>query len=151
MTLGISPTVFTFERDGLRLMSKLIDGTYPDYARVMPDVSQANVVTVDAKQLVQSVERVSIVADKAVKLICQDQSIQIDARNPEGNDASDTLEAEISGQDVTVGVNGRYLTDCIGALNPDDRVSLLIRDASAPLMMRVADSPTQVVLMPMRV
>ncbi|UWL62260.1 DNA polymerase III subunit beta [Brucella pseudintermedia] len=131
------PTVIT---------SKLIDGTFPDYVRVIP-TGNSNVLTVDRQLLMKAVERVAAVADdksRAVKFAVGDV-----LRLMLADKASDEVSIEFEGEPLEIGFNARYVNDMLGALD-ETNVRFALGDAGAPAVVKGEGEWTGV-LMPMRV
>lgn len=134
------------------LVSKLIDGTYPDYERVIPR-NNDKTVTVDRDAMMRAADRVvTISAEKgrAVKLSIVPGAIAFSAHSEMG-EASDEIEAEYSGEPVEVGFNSQYLRDMFAAL-PGGPVEIRIADGMSPaLVTSPAREGWEAVLMPVRV
>lgn len=128
------------------ITSKLIDGTFPDYVRVIP-TGNSNVLTVDRQALVKAVERVAAVADdksRAVKFAVGDvlRLMLVDK-------ASDEVEATFEGEPLEIGFNARYVNDMLGALD-EANVRFALGDAGSPAVVKGEGEWTGV-LMPLRV
>ncbi|MFK3663972.1 DNA polymerase III subunit beta [Ochrobactrum teleogrylli] len=131
------PTVIT---------SKLIDGTFPDYVRVIP-TGNSNVLTVDRQALMKAVERVAAVADdksRAVKFAVGDV-----LRLMLADKASDEVSIEFEGEPLEIGFNARYVNDMLGALD-EQNVRFALGDAGSPAVVKGEGEWTGV-LMPLRV
>ncbi|VBB69492.1 DNA polymerase III beta subunit [invertebrate metagenome] len=137
------------------LISKLIDGTFPDCERVIP-VNNNKTIEVNAKALAEAVSRVSTVmaTDKAraVKLEVVRDSLVLSASNTTtNNNATDELDAVCDCTPLSIGFNSRYLLDILGQMT-GDTVRFAVSDPSSPMMVReVADDSALYILMPMRV
>ena len=128
------------------ITSKLIDGTFPDYVRVIP-TGNSNVLTVDRQALMKAVERVAAVADdksRAVKFAVGDV-----LRLMLADKASDEVSIEFEGEPLETGFNARYVNDMLGALD-EPSVRFALGDAGAPAVIK-GDGEWTGVLMPMRV
>ncbi|PWL18852.1 DNA polymerase III subunit beta [Falsochrobactrum shanghaiense] len=127
------------------ITSKLIDGTFPDYVRVIP-TGNGNVLTVDRQALMKSVERVAAVADdrsRAVKFAVGDV-----LRLSLADKASDEVEATFEGEPLEIGFNSRYVNDMLGALD-EPSVRFAFGDAGSPAVIK-GEGEWTAVLMPMR-
>ena len=142
-----------------RLTAKLVDGTFPDYQRVVP-TGNPNVWTLETDALRATLDRVLTVAEgksRAVKVTFQpDGPVLFEAKNPDAGSANDELTAETSA-DVTIetGMNGRYALDLLGALD-GKRATFRLADAGSPIVVEPADGEDDglrplFVIMPMRV
>lgn len=139
--------------DDIVLTSKLIDGTFPDYARVIPQAND-KVLDVDRPTFSAAVDRVSTVASergRAVKLAMGDGRLTLSVTNPDSGSATEELAVEYAAEALEIGFNARYLMDIAGQLETDN-ARFLLADAGAPTLVQDADgSDTLYVLMPMRV
>ncbi len=139
--------------DGVELTSKLIDGTFPDYQRVIPAATTRR-CSLDAKEFAQAVDRVSTIsADKtrAVKLNIAKDKLTLSVVNPESGTATEELGATYNAAGVEIGFNARYLLDITGQIEGKE-VRFLLSDAGSPTLIEdTEDTRTLYVLMPMRV
>jgi len=132
------------------ITSKLIDGTFPDYQRVIP-TSNGKIVLADRKALATAVERVSTVATergRAVKLEIAPGQIALSVRGDA--EATDSIETDYSGEPIEIGFNAAYLTELLANLS-GDTVRIALNDAGSPTIFTGGDDDVLVVLMPMRV
>src|SRR5207253_11018426 len=116
--IGLSDTKVQFTFSGMELTSKLIDGSFPDYQRVIPTAND-KVLTLDAKDFSQAVDRVSTIsADKtrAVKLNLDGDKVTLSVVNPESGTATEDVGATYSAGAVEIGFNARYLLDITNLL-----------------------------------
>jgi DNA polymerase-3 subunit beta len=151
--MSLSDTKIQFTFGGLELTSKLIDGTFPDYQRVIPSGND-KVLSIESREFAQSVDRVSTIsADKtrAVKLIIAKEKVTLSVVNPESGTATEELGANYSASPLEIGFNARYLLDITGQIEGKE-VRFLLSDAGSPTIIEdTEDSRTLYVLMPMRV
>jgi DNA polymerase-3 subunit beta len=151
--VSLSDTKIQFTTDGIELTSKLIDGTFPDYQRVIP-TSNDKVLTIDAREFAQAVDRVSTIsADKtrAVKLGIGKDKLTLSVINPDSGTATEEVGASYSAAPLEIGFNARYLLDITGQIEGKE-VRFLLSDAGSPTLIEDAeDQGTLYVLMPMRV
>ena len=151
--VSLSDTKIQFVSDGVELTSKLIDGTFPDYQRVIPSGND-KALTLDSREFAQSVDRVSTIsADKtrAVKLALAKDRLTLSVINPESGTATEDVGATYSAAPLEIGFNARYLLDITGQIEGKD-VRFLLSDAGSPTLIEDAeDEGTLYVLMPMRV
>lgn len=148
----------TAEAGGARLLTKLIDGTYPDYQRVIPRGNERSVV-VDAGEFAAAVDRVGTVASekgRAVKFGFDDGRVTLTVTNPDSGEATDEVEAEYTGGPLEIGFNGKYVLEVLAAIGTKGKVELLLADPGSPAILRATgpEGPTTdalCVLMPMRV
>ncbi|TWA74897.1 DNA polymerase III beta subunit [Azospirillum brasilense] len=151
--LSLSDNKIRFAFDSVVVTSKLIDGTFPDYERVIP-VGNDKTMEVDAKLFAAAVDRVATIStekSRAVKLSLTRGTLTLSATSPEAGSATEELEVNYQEGPLEIGFNSRYLLDITQQIEGEGaRFSLA--DAASPTIVRdVADSTALYVLMPMRV
>ena len=151
--IGVSATKIRFSFGEVILTSKLIDGTFPDYERVIPSGNDKT-LAVDAKALGSAVDRVATIAtekSRAVKLSISGSTLTLSANSPENGSASEEVEVTYDGDDMEIGFNSKYLLDITGQIEGDG-CQLLMADGASPTLIRdPSDTEAIYVLMPMRV
>ena len=151
--VSLSETKIRFGLDGAALTSKLIDGTFPEYQRVIPEGND-RILLVDRRALSQAVDRVSTIStekSRAVKLTVEQGSLTLSATSPEHGSAVEEVEAEFEAAPLEIGFNSRYLLDILGQVE-GDAVRFELADSGSPTVVRdAADMGALYVLMPMRV
>ena len=135
------------------LSSKLIDGTFPDYERVIPSGND-KVLKVDCRPFASAVDRVSTIAtekSRAVKMAVGDSTLTLSATSPESGSATEEIEVDYGGEAIEIGFNSRYLLDIAQQIE-GDHAQFTMADAASPTLVRDIDDPSALyVLMPMRV
>jgi DNA polymerase-3 subunit beta len=153
LRLGFSKNHALFMRDGLVMVSKLIDGNYPNYLQVVPAKSSKKVV-VSKDQFTHAVKRVSILSKEktnAVKLQLEKDSITLSTNNPEVGEATEELSVDYKNEAVSIGFNSRYLLDVLSAMERET-IALELNDPLSPcLITEEGDEHYKCVVMPMRV
>ena len=151
--VSLSDTKIQFAFNGIDLTSKLIDGTFPDYQRVIPSGNDKS-LSLESKEFGQAVDRVSTIsADKtrAVKIALGKDKVTLSVVNPESGTATEELGATYSAAPIEIGFNARYLLDITGQIEGKS-VRFLLSDAGSPTVIEdTDDARTLYVLMPMRV
>lgn len=151
--VGISETKVRFEIGAITLTSKLIDGTFPDYDRVIPKNNDKE-LRVSNAEFIAAVDRVSTIASergRAVKLSIGPDKLTLSVNNPEGGSATEELDVSYDAEPLEIGFNARYLLDIANQLESDQAIFHLA-DAGAPTMVQDSDDTHALyVLMPMRV
>jgi DNA polymerase-3 subunit beta len=131
----------------------LIDGTFPDYARVIPQNNDKE-LRVSNAEFIAAVDRVSTIASergRAVKLAIEKDRLTLSVNNPEGGSATEELDVTYDAEPLEIGFNARYLLDIAAQLESDQAVFRLA-DPGSPTMVRDSgDDSALYVLMPMRV
>ena len=121
--------------DGIYMTSRLIEGAFPDYRRVIPQEENIRTrVTLDAATFASAVERASLIARtdqyNIVKLAFEEGLMRISSNSPEIGEAEETIPAEVTGEDVTIAFNASYLMDAVKSLDSDTFV-LSLQGANA--------------------
>ena len=151
--ISLSDTKIQFGFNGVELTSKLIDGNFPPYERVIPSGNDKS-LALEAREFAQSVDRVSTIsADKtrAVKLNLSKDKVTLSVVNPESGTATEDVGATYSAGALEVGFNARYLLDITSQIEGKE-VRFLLSDAGSPAIIEDAEDPrTLYVLMPLRV
>jgi DNA polymerase III subunit beta len=135
------------------LTSKLIDGTFPDYARVIPAGNDKELV-VDKKEFEAAVDRVSTVSSergRAVKLSISGGKLLLSVTNPDSGSANEELEVEYAADPLDIGFNSRYLLDIAAQIESEAAVLKLADPGSPTLIQDKEPHGALYVLMPMRV
>jgi DNA polymerase-3 subunit beta len=140
------------ELPDLRFTSKLIDGRFPDYGRVVPKGGDKT-LSVERERLRQALVRASILSNekyRGIRLMMAEGLLRIQAHNPEQEEAEEELEVAFPAAEMEIGFNVNYLLDVLGTIE-GDRVELTFRDGNSSVLIRdPEDSQTLYVVMPMR-
>lgn len=151
--VSLSETRICFTFGSIVLSSKLIDGTFPDYGRVIP-TGNDKIMSVDCRSFAAAVDRVSTIStekSRAVKMTVQGDTLVLSANSPEAGSASEEMPVQYEGPALEIGFNSRYLLDIALQIEGEEAEFAMI-DASSPTVVRdLADSSALYVLMPMRV
>lgn len=150
--VSLSPTKIRFKIADVVLTSKLIDGTYPEYERVIPSGND-KFVEVEADVLASAVDCVAVISEKSrgVRLGIDTNKLVVSATSAEEGSAETDLEAVYGGAALEVGFNYRYLLDILGQTK-GAKVKLSLLDSSSPVVVNdLSDSSVIYVIMPMRV
>lgn len=149
----VSPAKIIFSFGDIRLTSKLIDGTFPDYARVIP-TGNDRLLTVENDLFRRAVDRVSTVsADKtrSVKLQLREDQLTLQVNNPESGSAQDELSVDYQAPELDIGFNAKYLIDIADQIT-GEQAMFHFADAASPTVVTDSDDPQALfVLMPLRV
>ena len=151
--IALSETKIRFIVGEATLTSKLIDGTFPDYDRVIPS-NNDKILEVDCKTFAEAVDRVSTIStekSRAVKLSIENSGLKVSATSPENGTAEEELEVRYVAAPLEIGFNSRYLLDIAEQIDGDG-AQFEMSDAGSPTIVRdSADRSALYVLMPMRV
>jgi DNA polymerase-3 subunit beta len=149
----LSDTKIRFTIGSVVLTSKLIDGTFPDYQRVIPTGNDKALI-IDRATFASAVDRVSTISSergRAVKLSIADGQVTLTVNNPDSGSATEELAADYSSDPIEIGFNARYLLDVSSQLSSGDARFMLADSGSPTLIQDTGDENTLYVLMPMRV
>jgi DNA polymerase-3 subunit beta len=154
VAIAIGSNAIQVDVDDVRLTSKLIDGRFPDYDRVIPDPEQCDKrVTVEREALRQSLARASILSNekyRAVRLNLESGVLRVVANNPEQEEAEDEVEVEYSGEPLEIGFNVLYLLEALATL-PAERAEVYLANPSSSCLIRPeGGGDCEYVIMPMR-
>ncbi len=151
--VSLSPTKVRFGLGSAVLTSKLIDGTFPDYNRVIP-TGNDKLLKLDPKSFMAGVDRVATIASektRAVKMAVDRDKITLSVTSPENGLAVEEIAADYGSDNIEIGFNARYLMDILAQIE-GDTVEVHLADAAAPTLLRENDKSNALyVLMPMRV
>lgn len=153
LQVGFSKNHALFKRDGLVMVSKLIDGNYPNYLQVVP-AQNTKKITIGRDLFTHAVKRVSILSKEktnAVKLQLEKNRLVLSTNNPEVGEASEELSVDYQGEGVAIGFNSRYLMDVLSAMDRET-IRLELNDPLSPcLILEEGNEGYKCVVMPMRV
>jgi DNA polymerase-3 subunit beta len=151
--LGFTKNLVTFQKSGLFLTSRVMEGTYPNYQQVIPKESAKKAV-VERTALESALRRVAVLSkDKtnAVKVILQNGSITLHTSSPDVGEATEDLPAQYRGESLTTGFNARYLLDALAVMD-GDTVNLEISSPLSPCVLKSDGDPGFLcVVMPMKI
>jgi DNA polymerase-3 subunit beta len=149
--LSASKVRFTF--DDVVITSKLIDGTFPDYERVIPSGND-KMLELDAKMFSAAVDRVATISSeksRAIKIALGKNVLTLSASSPDAGSAVEELEVAYKGEGIEIGFNARYLLDILAQIEGVGARFSMADAASPTVVQDVADTSALYVLMPMRV
>jgi DNA polymerase III subunit beta len=151
--VSLSASKIRFGMGTALLTSKLIDGTFPDYSRVIP-TGNDKILRIDPKSFLEGVDRVATIASektRAVKMALDTDKITLSVTSPENGAAVEEVPGDYKSTSFEIGFNARYLMDILQQVE-GDTVEVHLADAAAPTLIRENDKASALyVLMPMRV
>ena len=151
--LQISPAKVRLDFAGAALTSKVIDGSFPDYMRVIPR-DNSRYLTVENALFAQAVDRVATISaekSRSVKLAIEPGRMVLTVRNMEAGQAVEELEIDYTGEPFEIGFNARYLLDVTDQIQGETTEFRFADPASPTLVIDPSDAGVQYVLMPLRV
>lgn len=153
LEITLTPTQACFNFNQIELVSKLIDGKFPDYERVIPQRHE-KIIKLSREQLLRSLQRVAILTNekfRGVRLLLGSGSLKIISSNAEQEEAQEEIEIDYSGESLDVGFNVNYLLDILNNV-AQENVELHLADAnSSALFILPGYDAFKYVVMPMRI
>jgi DNA polymerase III subunit beta len=153
VSIELSATKIRFSMGDVVLTSKLIDGTFPDYSRVIPQHNEKR-LTVAKADFVSAVDRVSTISSergRAVKLAVQEGKLTLSVTNPDSGSATEEIEVTYEADPLDIGFNSRYLLDIAAQIDTETAL-LKLNDPGSPTLIQDKEGASALyVLMPMRV
>lgn len=146
--VSVTDNQILFRTKNLYFLSRLLDGNYPETSRLIPNQSKT-VVKVDSKELIESIDRASLLAkdnrNNIVKLVTKGQNtLQITSHSPEVGQVEETLETDsIEGEDLKISFNAKYMIDALKAID-SDQVSINFTGAMRPFVIRPEEDDEQI-------
>jgi len=149
----LTPSQARFKFNNIEFISKLIDGKFPDYERVIPQ-HHGKIIKLSRNQLIQSLQRVAILTNekfRGVRLLLDAGSLKIISNNSEQEEAQEEIEIDYSGEPLDVGFNVTYLLDVLNNVS-EETIELHLADAnSSALFILPGNQNFKYVVMPMRI
>lgn len=153
IAVSVSETKIRFATPEVTLTSKVIDGTFPDYSRVIP-ASNPRRLEVDAAEFAQAVDRVATVSSersRAVKMVLDEDRLVLSVNAPDAGAADEELAVAYADEKLEIGFNAKYLLEIAGQVDRENAVFLFNSSGDPTLMREGNDESAVYVVMPMRV
>ena len=151
--LNSSETKIQFKIGKSKIISKVIDGKFPDYKKVVPQKNNKT-LEVDTKNFIHSVERVitvSIDRKEGVKIALKKGEIELFVNSSSSGEGKENLKADYNSEDLTVGFNSRYLLDIASEIQ-DKKLIMNLNDSVSPVLIQdYSDKNSYFVIMPMKI
>jgi len=152
LTIELGSNHIRIQLPGIRFTSKLVDGRFPEYERVIPK-DAGNQVSADRQLLKGALQRTAILSNekyRGIRLIIRKGNVTLQAHNPEQEEAEEEVEVSYDGDDIEIGFNVSYLQDALGAID-SEQVTLSVVDGNSSCLMREpGNEDCKYVVMPMR-
>ncbi len=150
--LSVSRAKIKVVTEQTTIVSKLIDGEFPDYEKVLPK-NNNQIAVINKKSFFDCVDRVSTVANdkhKSVKLIIENGKMNLQVNTNDGSFAYEEMDVNYSGERIETGFNSRYLLDIIGQFDKEE-IIMRFRDSSSPAILEAKELNSVFVIMPVRI
>lgn len=150
--LAVSRVKIKLIADQTTIVSKLIDGEFPDYDKVLPK-NNSQIAVINKKEFFDCVDRVSTVATdkhRSLKLIIENGKMNLQVNTNDGSFAYEELDVNYSGERIETGFNSRYLLDIIGQIDKDELL-MRFKDSNSPALIEAKDMNSVFVIMPVRI
>ena len=142
-----------FTLGNMKLISKVIDGKFPDYKKVVP-TSNDKTLIVSSKDFINSIERVASVSldrKEGVKLIINKDNIQLSVNSANSGDGNEKIKANFSSENLNISFNSKYLIDIASEVE-DKNLKMSLKDSVSPVLIEdVSDKNSYYVIMPMKI
>ncbi|MEX2496384.1 MAG: DNA polymerase III subunit beta [Woeseia sp.] len=152
LTIELGSNHIRIQLAGIRFTSKLVDGRFPEYERVIPS-DTGNQLSADRQLLKAALQRTAILSNekyRGIRLVIRKGSIVLQAHNPEQEEAEEEVEVVYEGEPIEIGFNVGYLQDALGAIE-SEQVTLSVVDGNSSCLMREpGNDDCKYVVMPMR-
>ena len=153
VSLYIGETKIQFKIGNSVLVSKVIDGKFPDYEKVVPKGNKKT-LKVNAKDFINSIERVitvSIDRKEGVKVTLEKENIQLFVASSSSGEGNEILPASFNSENLTISFNARYLLDIASAIEDENLIMNLNDETSPALIQDMSDRQSYYVIMPMKI
>ncbi|MBT0957411.1 DNA polymerase III subunit beta [Alphaproteobacteria bacterium KMM 3653] len=153
VAVSVSESKVRFATPEITLTSKVIDGTFPDYTRVIP-AGNTRKLEVDAAEFAKAVDRVATVSSersRAVKLVLDEDRLVLSVNAPDSGNAEEELVVAYGDEPLEIGFNAKYLLEIAGQVDKENAVFMFNSSGDPTLMREGNDTSAVYVVMPMRV
>ena len=153
LTIQTSDNKIKFTLGNIKLISKVIDGKFPDYKKVVPTTNDKTLV-VSSKDFITSIERVASVSldrKEGVKLTINKDSVQLSVNSANSGEGNEKIKAEFSSETLNISFNSKYLIDIVSEIE-DKNLKMNLKDSVSPVLVEdVSDKNSYYVIMPMKI
>ena len=137
----------------IKLISKVIDGKFPDYKKVVPTANEKTLV-VSSKDFIDSIERVASVSldrKEGVKLVINKDNVQLSVNSANSGDGNEKIKAQFSSDNLKISFNSKYLLDIASEVE-DKNMKINLKDSVSPVLIEdISDKNSYYVIMPMKI
>ena len=153
LTMQTSENKIKFTLGNIKLISKVIDGKFPDYKKVVPTANEKTLV-VSSKDFIDSIERVASVSldrKEGVKLVINKDSVQLSVNSANSGDGNEKIKAQFSSDNLKISFNSKYLLDIASEVE-DKNLKMNLKDSVSPVLIEdISDKNSYYVIMPMKI
>ncbi len=153
LTMQASDNKIKFTLGKIRLISKVIDGKFPDYKKVVP-TSNDKILTVSSKDFISSIERVASVSldrKEGVKLAINKDNVQLSVNSANSGEGNEKIKAEFNSENLNISFNSKYLIDIASEI-VDKNLTINLKDSVSPVLIQdLSDKNSYYVIMPMKI
>jgi DNA polymerase III subunit beta len=153
ITVCMSELQINFIFKSSKLSSRLIDGTFPNYEKVIP-LKNDKIILINTKNLLNAIDRVSVMAqekERSIKIIIKDDTLKLLAASSDRGSASEEIVIRDQKYNIKIGFNAKYLIDILQQVT-SDQIKLLIKDDNTAVLIKdLKDTNSFYVVMPMRI
>ena len=153
LSMQTSDNKIKFNLGNMKLISKVIDGKFPDYKKVVPN-SNDKILTVSSKDFINSIERVASVSldrKEGVKLLINKDNVQLSVNSANSGDGNEKINAKFNADNLNISFNSKYLIDIASEVE-DKNLKMNLKDSVSPVLIEdVSDKNSYYVIMPMKI
>ena len=153
LTMQSSENKIKFTLGKIRLISKVIDGKFPDYKQVVPATND-KILNVPSKEFINSIERVASVSldrKEGVKLMIDKDNIQLSVNSANSGEGNETIKADYNSESLNISFNSKYLIDIASEIE-NKNLKMNLKDSTSPVLIEDAsDKNSYYVIMPMKI
>ncbi len=151
--MQVSDNKIKFSIRNMKLISKVIDGKFPDYRKVVPTNNEKTLI-VSSKDFISSIERVASVSidrKEGVKLLINKDNVQLSVNSANSGDGNEKINAKFNGDNLNISFNSKYLIDIASEVE-DKNLKINLKDSVSPVLIEdVSDKNSYYVIMPMKI
>ena len=153
LSMQTSDNKIKFNLGNMKLISKVIDGKFPDYKKVVPATND-KILVVSSKDFISSIERVASVSldrKEGVKLAINKDSVQLSVNSANSGEGNEKIKAEFSSENLNISFNSKYLIDIASEVE-DSNLKMNLKDSTSPVLIEdKSDKNSYYVIMPMKI
>ena len=153
LTMQTSDNKIKFTLGNIKLISKVIDGKFPDYKKVVPNTNDKTLI-VSSKEFINSIERVASVSldrKEGVRLTINKDNVQLSVNSANSGDGNEKIKAKFSSENLKISFNSKYLIDIASEVE-DKNLKINLKDSVSPVLIEdVSDKNSYYVIMPMKI